>query len=252
MTGFGPPGPGDPGPYTEEFAPIGADTTGDVYRGVATPPPPISEEELAGLRGKPPPPPPGKPPRSPRSLLPLEEEPSEMVAKYLFPTEKFRGEWRRHWIQLIKEAAIGAGATLALGLITGYTAAHDLAGLTTVVVLLWAAVMGWVVWQVADWYNDRFILTNKRVMIVRGLITRNVGMMPLGRVTDMKYVQSPMGRALNYGTFELESAGQDQALSKIENLPNPNELYLRIVEEMYEPEAVEARLGQAAEDDGGV
>ena len=250
MTSSGPPGPGDPGPYTEEFAPVGADPTGDVYRGRAAPPPPISEDELAGLRGSPPPP--GRPPRGPRSLLPLEDEPSEMVAKYLFPTEKFRGEWRRHWIQLIKEAAIGAGATLALGLITGYTAAHNLAGLTTVVVLLWAGVMGWVVWQVADWYNDRFILTNKRVMIVHGLISRNVGMMPLGRVTDMKYVQSPMGRALNYGTFVLESAGQDQALSKVENLPNPNELYLRIVEEMYEPEAVEARLGQAAEDDGGI
>jgi hypothetical protein len=60
----------------------------------------------------------------------------------------------------------------------------------------------------------------------------------------MKYVQSPVGRLLGYGNFELESAGQDQALSKIRNLPNPNELYLRIVEEMYEPEAVEARLSR--------
>ena len=107
-------------------------------------------------------------------------------------------------------------------------------------------------WRVADWWFDRFILTNKRVMVVKGLVTRNVGMMPLLRVTDMKYVQSPLGRMLNYGTFELESAGQEQALRKVKNLPNPNELYLRIVEEMYEPEAVEARLGRssATEDDG--
>jgi hypothetical protein len=65
-------------------------------------------------------------------------------------------------------------------------------------------------------------------------------------------VQSPLGRMLNYGTFELESAGQEQALRKVDNLPNPNELYLRIVEEMYEPEAVEARLGRASAsgDDG--
>jgi hypothetical protein len=32
-------------------------------------------------------------------------------------------------------------------------------------------------------------------------------------------------------------------------LPNPNELYLRIVEEMYEPQAVEARLGTFDGDD---
>jgi Bacterial PH domain len=68
--------------------------------------------------------------------------------------------------------------------------------------------------------------------------------MPLLRVTDMKYEQSALGRTLNYGTFVLESAGQDQALREVKHLPNPNELYLRVVEEMYEPQAVEARLGK--------
>jgi membrane protein YdbS with pleckstrin-like domain len=205
-------------------------------------PRPLTEDELAGLYGEP-----GAPPlMMTRRVLPLEDEPSAIVARYLFPTEKFRGEWKHHWIQLVKEISIGLGATLLMGYVTGYLAKHNLRGMLTFVLLLWAAVMVWVVWRVADWYVDRFILTNKRVMVVKGLITRNVGMMPLLRVTDMKYVQSPMGRILNYGTFELESAGQDQALSKIKNLPNPNELYLRIVEEMYEPEAVEARLGRAA------
>ncbi|HZN20231.1 MAG TPA: PH domain-containing protein, partial [Micromonosporaceae bacterium] len=92
------------------------------------------------------------------------------------------------------------------------------------------------------------ILTNKRVMVVAGLITRRVAMMPLLRVTDMKYEQSPMGRLFNYGTFVLESAGQEQALREVKHLPNPNELYLRVVEEMYEPQAVEARLSQTPDD----
>jgi uncharacterized membrane protein YdbT with pleckstrin-like domain len=86
-------------------------------------------------------------------------------------------------------------------------------------------------------------------MVVSGIFARNVAMMPLSRVTDMKYVQTFSGRLLGYGNFEIESAGQDQALRSVKNLPNPNELYLRIVEEMYEPEAVEARLGRAS---GGV
>jgi len=64
----------------------------------------------------------------------------------------------------------------------------------------------------------------------------------------MKYEQSPLGRALNYGTFVLESAGQEQALREIKYLPNPNELYLRVVEEMYEPDAVEARMGRGDEE----
>ncbi|MEU3452047.1 PH domain-containing protein [Micromonospora sp. NPDC006766] len=203
--------------------------------------PQISEEELAGLRA-------GASGMSPRRVLPLEDEPSSLVARYLFPTERYRGEWKRHWIHLATPILIGIAATFVLGYLAGFLAGRNVGALTTVAVLLWFAVMGWVAWRVADWWYDRFILTNKRVMVVNGIITRRVAMMPLVRVTDMKYTQSPTGRALNYGTFVLESAGQDQALREVKNLPNPNELYLRVVEEMYEPQAVEARLGKEADE----
>ncbi|MGC5054468.1 PH domain-containing protein [Micromonospora sp. DT48] len=210
-------------------------------------PPEISEEELAGLRAD-------ASGATPRRVLPLEDEPSSLVARYLFPTERYRGEWKRHWIHLATPIIVGVAATFVLGYLSGFLAGQDVGALTTIAVLLWFAVMGWVAWRVADWWYDRFILTNKRVMVVNGIITRRVAMMPLVRVTDMKYEQTPAGRALNYGTFVLESAGQEQALREVKNLPNPNELYLRVVEEMYEPQAVEARLGkeqdEAKADDG--
>ncbi|RQX06409.1 PH domain-containing protein [Micromonospora inaquosa] len=204
-------------------------------------PPQISEDELAGLRAD-------ATGSTPRRVLPLEDEPSSLVARYLFPTERYRGEWKRHWIHLTTPLLIGIAATFVLGYLSGFLAGQNVGALTTIAVLLWFAVMGWVAWKVADWWYDRFILTNKRVMVVNGIITRRVAMMPLVRVTDMKYEQTPTGRALNYGTFVLESAGQEQALREIKNLPNPNELYLRVVEEMYEPQAVEARLGKEADE----
>jgi membrane protein YdbS with pleckstrin-like domain len=208
---------------------------------------PITEEELGGLRG-------GTTPLvTSRRVVPLEDEASTLVQRYLFPTEKFRGEWKRHPIQLAKEIGIAAGVTIVVGLLAGYLARRDVGEqITGFLVLAWLGVIVWAAWKIVDWWFDRFILTNKRVMVVSGVITRNVAMMPLQRVTDMKYVQSALGRVLNYGTFELESAGQDQALRSIPHLPSPNELYLRIVEEMYEPEAVEARLAGAQDviDDG--
>ncbi|MEV5766933.1 PH domain-containing protein [Micromonospora sp. NPDC052213] len=204
-------------------------------------PPQISEDELAGLRAD-------AAGAAPRRVLPLEDEPSSLVARYLFPTERYRGEWKRHWVHLTTPLLVGIAATFVLGYLSGFLAGQDVGALTTIAVLLWFAVMGWVAWKVADWWYDRFILTNKRVMVVNGIITRKVAMMPLTRVTDMKYEQTPAGRALNYGTFVLESAGQEQALREIKNLPNPNELYLRVVEEMYEPQAVEARLGKEADE----
>jgi membrane protein YdbS with pleckstrin-like domain len=181
-----------------------------------------------------------------RRVMPLEDKESQLIARYLFPTERFRGEWKRHPIHLVTPITIGIIATFVLGWLAGLLAQWDAAGTypTAILVLVWLGLMGWVGWRVADWHFDRFVLTNKRIMKVDGLITRNVAMMPLLRVTDMKYVQSPLGRLLKYGTFVIESAGQDQALREVPHLPNPNELYLRVVEEMYEPAAVEARLGR--------
>jgi hypothetical protein len=208
--------------------------------------PVFTEEELQGLGGD------GSGvPGGPRRVLPLEDEPTALVSRYLFPTERYRGEWKRHWIHLSTPLLIGIGVTFVLGYLAGYLARQNINGLTTVAVLIWLGVMGWVGWRVADWYFDRFILTNKRVMVVNGIVTRQVAMMPLLRVTDMKYEQSALGRLLSYGTFVLESAGQEQALREVKHLPNPNELYLRVVEEMYEPQAVEARLGKDEGADDG-
>ncbi len=196
----------------------------------------------------------GVPPQTGVGFEPIEliatRQPSDLARRYLFPTEKFRGEWRRHWIHLIKRLLLGVLATFVLGYLAGYFANKEVTSGLTILVIIWLAVMGWVFWDIAEWYYDRFLLTNKRVMLIEGIVARKVAMMPLNRVTDMKYTQSPLGRVLGYGTFEIESAGQEQALRRVENLPNPTDLYLQVVEEMYEPEASEARRRPAKVDDG--
>lgn len=177
------------------------------------------------------------------STLRVPDVPSPMSARYLFPTEKYRGEWRRHWIHLMPEIVTAVLATFVGGYVIGLIANSEStpAVAATAVIIVYLGVLAWAGWRVFDWYFDRFILTNKRVMVIQGIITRKVAMMPLLRVTDMKYEQSPLGRMMNYGTFVMESAGQDQALREVKHLPDPNELYLQICEEMYEPAAVEAR-----------
>lgn len=200
--------------------------------------PDIAEDDLTGFRfdasGM---------PLGPASLA-VPDVPSPLSARYLFPTEKYRGEWRRHWIHLMPVVVIGVLATFVGGYVIGLLnrSGGSTAEVTvTAVVIAYLVVLSWAAWKIADWYFDRFILTNKRVMVISGIVTRKVAMMPLLRVTDMKYEQSPLGRMMNYGTFVMESAGQDQALREVKHLPDPNELYLQICEEMYEPEAVEAR-----------
>jgi len=186
----------------------------------------------------------------PPRVLPLEDEPTTLIARYLFPTERYRGEWKRHWIALAKSAGI---VVLYIGLSIWAVQlrikpqyADDLT--------IWISVTGTLLllWQVPRWYFDRFTLTNKRLMLVRGVLRRRVDMIPLLRVTDVRYMQSPLGRVLNYGTFENDAASRLRSLHRLRHLPNPNELYLRIVEEMYEPMAVEARLGRFDDDESPV
>ncbi|GAA1777836.1 PH domain-containing protein [Luedemannella helvata] len=173
---------------------------------------------------------------------------SDLVNRYLFPTERFRGEWRRHWIHIVKRLGLAVLVTFVLGWVAGLLGKHDVPYGMAIAVVVWFLLIGYLLWDVLEWYLCRFVLTNKRVMLIEGVFNRTVAMMPLARVTDMKYTQTALGRVLGYGTFEIESAGQDQALRNVQNLPNPTDLYLQVVEEMYEPEASEAR--RAAQADG--
>ncbi|WP_370463257.1 PH domain-containing protein [Micromonospora sp. WMMC415] len=176
-----------------------------------------------------------------RRVLPLEDEPTPGVARYLFPTERYRGEWRRHWIHPVKSVGVVAVYAVLGVLVAQQRVNPRYTGWVIAAVLVGAVLL--TAHRVLGWYLGRFVITNKRLMSTEGVFVRRVGMIPLLRVTDMRYVQSPLGRLLNYGTFQLESASRRNVLRRVVDLPNPNELYLRLVEEMYEPDAVEARLG---------
>src|SRR3954464_854845 len=93
------------------------------------------------------------------------------------------------------------------------------------------------IWRTFDWYREWFVGTDRRLMLAMGILTRKVAMIPLGKVTDMRYDRPPIGQILGYGSFVLESAGQDQAFREVTHVPNPDVLYRRISEELFTPEA---------------
>ncbi|MFC7241724.1 PH domain-containing protein [Catellatospora aurea] len=194
---------------------------------------PQAHHEIVGLRLSPPPMP----------VLPLAAEPSGTAAIYLFPTERFRGEWRRHGVSLVKALCLVAVYTGLLSMLAAQQVRPEYT--TRVIVLIAAGGVLFAAHRVADWRVSRFVLTNKRLMLVQGVFSRRVAMMPLLRMADLSYYQSPLGRLFGFGVFRVESAGWFSPLRRIADLPSPNELYLRIVEELYEPDAVEARLGAA-------
>lgn len=89
-------------------------------------------------------------------------------------------------------------------------------------------VIGWAVLQIGEWLERQFVLTNKRIVVIEGIINTTVRSMPVSRLTDMAYRRSGVGRALGYGLFDVESAGQDQALKIMNFVPRPEYTNLQI------------------------
>ncbi len=145
------------------------------------------------------------------------------LRKYLIAAETPVVMTRRHWASLIKPGS-GGLLVLILGLLSLDYAGDSQTGSEFGVVLVLAA-LGWFAWIWGQWYHERFIITDRRVLLVYGILTNRVGVMPLSKVTDLTYERTLGGRLLGYGAFVVESAGQHQAFNRIDYLPTPDKLY---------------------------
>jgi membrane protein YdbS with pleckstrin-like domain len=156
--------------------------------------------------------------------------------KYLLPSERAVVVTRRHWASLTKVGA-GCGAVFVVAmLIVLYLSEEQFFAAIGVLGLLGSlAWFGFAWWF---WATEEFVITDKRVLNVNGVITRRVGIMPLTKVTDLTYERSVLGRLLGYGVFVMESAGQHQAMSRIEYLPKPDRLYHEVSTLLFGPDSV--------------
>jgi membrane protein YdbS with pleckstrin-like domain len=148
------------------------------------------------------------------------------VERHLLPHERQVLTVRFHPAVLIKPVSITLAALAVALLVTMELPVPGVADLVIWVVFL--GVLGWLSVKVYTWLEDYFVVTSQRLLLTTGIITRTVNMMPLTKVTDMSFKRSAWGRVLGYGEFVVESAGQDQALRHIRNLPYPEQLYLEV------------------------
>ncbi|MGW8224128.1 MAG: PH domain-containing protein [Anaerolineales bacterium] len=62
--------------------------------------------------------------------------------------------------------------------------------------------------DIFDWLNKQFIVTNRRVIQISGILNKNVIDSSLVKVTDVKMSQTAFGRLLNYGDIEILTASE--------------------------------------------
>lgn len=144
--------------------------------------------------------------------------------EYLLETERRVIRVRRHWACLVWDIFEAAGLLAGIMMIS-YLLPKGNWLLQNVLWYGGLFVLLRFTYQILDWYVERIVVTDKRFMITEGIFTTSVQMMPITKVTDLTYERSILGRMLGYGTLVVESAGQIQALNRIEYLPNPEEVF---------------------------
>jgi uncharacterized membrane protein YdbT with pleckstrin-like domain len=153
------------------------------------------------------------------------------IDEYLLPTERRVIRVRQHWAVLITPLTQTALFLLALVLLERFLPDSVLVDNIAFYLGL-VATLRFTVLTIL-WWIERIVITDKRVMLAEGIITHNVGMMPLSKVTDLTFRRSLGGRLMGYGTLIVESAGQIQALNKISYLPRPEEVYEALSELVF-------------------
>ncbi|HEV7787696.1 MAG TPA: PH domain-containing protein [Pseudonocardia sp.] len=153
------------------------------------------------------------------------------IDDYILPTERRILRVRGHWALLVKDILESALAMALLMAVDAYLPSSQVIDTLTwyagLVVVLRLTIL------ILDWWIERIVITDKRVMMSTGIITHRVAMMPLRKVTDLTFQQTVIGRTLGYGTMVVESAGQIQGLNRIEYMPQPDEIYEALTEMIF-------------------
>ncbi len=72
-----------------------------------------------------------------------------------------------------------------------------------------------------DRYSDEFAITNKRIIVKTGLISRKTLEMNLSKIESVNVDQSVLGRLLGYGTIRIIGTGGTR--EEFPNISNPIE-----------------------------
>ena len=159
-------------------------------------------------------------------VVPNETVPAS-IYRVLLPHERRVITVRFHPAVLIKPVALALAGLAVAGLLSTI-ARLDNTDILVVIWLAWLVLLIRLLYRIYVWLEDYFVVTSQRLLLATGVVRKSVKMMPLAKVTDMSFNRSAMGRLLGYGTFVVESAGQDQALRTIDHLPYPEQLYLEV------------------------
>ena len=120
----------------------------------------------------------------------------------------------QHWFVLIANAAYAIVMWLiaVVLLVLSSTIFNGNSGITSllgwVVVVLVVVGLAWFGWQVLVWQNEQFVLTNRRVLRLTGVLNKTVMDSSLEKINDAVLTESVFGRIFGFGDLEIQTASE--------------------------------------------
>jgi len=118
---------------------------------------------------------------------------------------------RQHWFVLFRMIVAEILIIFILSVVSvAASVAYPPAALLAPVIGLLLALIPAVgmVRDILIWYNRQYIVTNRRVIQISGMINKNVVDSSLEKVNDVKMSQSFFGRIFDYGNVEILTASE--------------------------------------------
>jgi uncharacterized membrane protein YdbT with pleckstrin-like domain len=122
---------------------------------------------------------------------------------------------RQHWLVLTATAVVDGLLAIA---IVAVASLQD-GALQALAVLAVFPIVHFVI-RYLNWHNDQYIVTNRRVMEIHGVVNKRVSDSSLEKVNDVVLEQSILGRFLNYGTVAIIT-GSDIGVNCFKNINKP-------------------------------
>ena len=165
--------------------------------------------------------------------------------------EKVERDLHPHWLTVVVPTILGlllAAACISIARVTPDDETGNRIQWVAVAVLVLVAIPAVVV-PYQRWRTTHYVITSHRVMVRRGILTKNGKDITLSKITDVSFQQTVLDRLIRSGSLHIESAG-DSPDENLANIPRSNEVQ-QLINRLIDEDDLRRAHGRGTPDEPG-